>query len=139
MQSVDYIVVHCSATPSSLDIGFKEIDSWHKKRGWAGCGYHYIVRRDGAIEVGRPETQAGAHVKNFNHCSIGICMVGGLDNKRIAKPEYTNEQWATLGVLVDELHLKYPNAEILGHRDFPDVNKACPCFDVKEWWATVHE
>jgi len=139
MKSVDYIVIHCSATPPSLDIGVKEIDAWHKKQGWARVGYHYVIRRNGQLEKGRPEDKAGAHVKGFNHCSIGICLVGGLDNKRVAASEFTPEQWATLGVLVDELHIKYPTAEILGHKDFPDVNKACPCFDVKKWWATVHE
>ena len=27
----------------------QDIDSWHKNNGWAGCGYHFFVRKDGSI------------------------------------------------------------------------------------------
>lgn len=137
MKSIDYIAIHCAATPPSRDIGVKEIDAWHKKRGWAGCGYHYVIRRNGVVEKGRPDNKMGAHVKGFNHNSLGICLVGGLDSNRKAAPEYTDEQWASLEKLVKDLHSKYPDAKIMGHRDFPDQNKACPCFDVSEWWIKV--
>lgn len=133
MKSVDYLVIHCSATPPSSDIGVKEIDAWHKKRGWRGCGYHHVIRRDGTLEAGRPESKAGAHVLNFNHCSIGVCLVGGLNKDRRAAPEYTEAQWKTLAKLIRELRSRYPRAKIQGHRDFPEVNKACPCFDVETW------
>ena len=133
MKRVDYLVIHCAATPPSSDIGVKEIDAWHRKKGWAGCGYHYVIRRNGVVETGRPENKAGAHVLGYNHCSIGICLVGGLNEQRKAAPEYTDAQWKTLESLIRELRTKYPSAKIQGHRDFPSVNKACPCFDVEEW------
>jgi len=137
MRQVKYIVIHCAATPPSSDIGVKEIDAWHRKKGWAGCGYHHVIRRNGVVETGRPENKAGAHVLKFNHCSIGVCLIGGLNADRKAAPEYTDAQWASLEALIKDLHHRYPDAEILGHRDFPDVNKACPCFDAKEWWNKV--
>ena len=31
----------------------------------------------------------------------------------------------------------YPEAEILGHRDFPGVAKACPCFDAKKEYKNI--
>ena len=41
-----YIIIHCSATRPSQDIGFEEIDRWHRAKGWLSCGYHKIIRRN---------------------------------------------------------------------------------------------
>ena len=57
-----------------------QIDTWHRQRGFhLGIGYHYVIRRDGSIEKGRPEWMIGAHCVNHNAHSIGICYEGGLD------------------------------------------------------------
>jgi len=136
---IEQIVIHCSATNPNQDIGVKEIDAWHKKRGWSGIGYHYVIRRNGEIEKGRPDDKPGAHVQSHNARTLGICLVGGLGNDNRAKPAYTSEQWQTLELLVRHIKTQHPTAEVLGHRDFPNVNKACPCFDVANWWAFVNE
>lgn len=135
MRRIDYIAVHCAATKPSMDIGASEIRKWHRDRGWSDIGYHYVIRRDGSLEEGRPLERAGAHVKNYNTHSIGVCMVGGIDDAGNPENNFTDEQFDTLRMLLHHLHAQYPEAEILGHRDFPRVAKACPCFDVKEWWG----
>ena len=58
-----------------------QIDSWHRKDNhWKlGIGYHYVVRRNGEIEPGRPEYMVGAHCLHHNSHSIGVCYEGGLD------------------------------------------------------------
>lgn len=129
-KSTDFIVVHCAATDSQ-DIGRQEIDTWHRQRGWLCIGYHFVIRRNGALEFGRPENAIGAHVEGHNYNSIGICMVGGGSDKEVNN--FTDEQWATLSALLKEMRVKYPNATIQGHRDFPGVSKWCPSFNVKEW------
>ena len=48
-KSTDYFIIHCSATKPSMDIGFEEINRWHRERGWLSCGYHFIIRRNGRI------------------------------------------------------------------------------------------
>ena len=136
---IEHIVIHCSATNPSQDIGAEEIDAWHKKRGWAGIGYHYVIRRNGEIEKGRPDDKAGAHVQGHNARTLGICLIGGLGDDNRAKPAYTAKQWDTLELLVRHLKTQHPKAEVLGHRDFPSINKACPCFNVADWWAFVNE
>lgn len=131
--ATDYIIIHCSATRPSQDIGFEEINNWHRARGWLGCGYHFIIRRNGKIEDGRPTTDVGAHCKGQNHNSIGICMVGGMDEDMgAATDNYTGEQWESLKVLVEELHKNYPDAKIRGHYHF-NPDKQCPAFDVDDW------
>lgn len=136
LKSVDYLVVHCAATKAGMDIGVEEIRRWHRQRGWLDVGYHKIIRRDGTIEDGRPMTAPGAHARGFNHISLGICLVGGLaaDGK---SPEnnFTDVQMDVLRELLSDLLKIYPEARIVGHRDLPKVNKACPSFDVREWYG----
>ena len=57
----------------------KLVDDWHKQRGWSGIGYHFFIKRDGQIELGRPLQKQGAHTKNQNKNSIGLCYAGGVD------------------------------------------------------------
>lgn len=138
MRSIDLIVIHCSATGQSADIGAADIRKWHTSppRNWSDIGYHYVIRRDGRLEPGRPEEAIGAHAQGHNATSLGICVVGGVDadNKALADFNYTRAQMATLESLISDLLLKYPKAAVCGHRDLPNVDKACPCFNVRAWW-----
>lgn len=129
----DFIAVHCSATPPKLDIGKEDIDRWHRAKGWFGIGYHYVIRRNGDVEEGRPLDVSGAHVEGYNSVSVGICMVGGIDSAGKAEDNFTQEQYAALEQLLVDLKKEYPNAKIQGHRDFPNVRKDCPSFDVQEF------
>ena len=147
MRNIKYIVIHCSATRANVDmnitlpgedIGVKEIRKWHtdpepKGRGWRDIGYHYVIRRSGKVEVGRPLEQAGAHVAGYNSNSIGICLVGGVSETGKSENNFEPPQWEALSTLVSRLKKRWPGAIIQGHRDFPRVAKDCPCFDAKKW------
>jgi N-acetylmuramoyl-L-alanine amidase len=130
----NWIVIHCSATRAIQDVGAADIRRWHKAQGWSDIGYSFVIRRNGKVETGRAVDAIGSHVKGHNHNSLGICLVGGLNNETY-KPEnnYTPQQWAALTRLLTTLTKKYPTAKVLGHRDFPNVAKACPCFAAKTW------
>lgn len=143
--NVKYIVIHCSATTPTMDVGAKEIDSWHKANGWEGIGYHFVIRKNGVIEPGRPLDQSllpgwqvkqGAHVSGHNSESIGVCLIGGLDAAKKPCGVYTEEQWRSLGLAVSFLSHCFPAARVIGHHDL-DAGKACPCFDVKDWWQNA--
>jgi N-acetyl-anhydromuramyl-L-alanine amidase AmpD len=129
----DFITIHCSATKASMDWGAKDIDREHRRRGFLSIGYHFVIKRDGTIETGRKLGQTGAHVQNHNKSNVGICLIGGLDKNGKPEDNYTDDQWQALKLLVLELKAKNPNVDIKGHRDWPNVAKACPCFDVKSW------
>lgn len=133
-KATNWIVLHCSATRAIQNIGAKEIRRWHKDKGWTDIGYHYVIRRDGTVDNGRGREEVGAHVSGHNSDSLGICLVGGLNDKTW-QPEnnFTKAQWTALEILLGMLLVRYPNAKILGHRDFPKVAKACPCFDARVW------
>lgn len=134
-KATNYIVIHCSATRPVQNIGAREIRQWHKDKGWSDIGYHFVIKRDGFIDRGRPRDDIGAHVQGHNADSLGICMVGGIANAAPWGPEnnFTDAQWVSLKKLVADMLKLYPKAKILGHRDFPKVAKACPSFDAKAW------
>ena len=148
MRPVNYIIIHCSATESGAGFTVKDIDRWHKEKGWTGVGYHYVITEQGKLEQGRPPESEGAHCLHHNSDSIGICYIGGL---RFGNPfdTRTPAQCAQLEIIVRRLLRQYPDALVCGHRDLsPDLDgngkitpgewtKACPCFDVAEWAKSV--
>ncbi|AUR88702.1 N-acetylmuramoyl-L-alanine amidase [Vibrio phage 2.117.O._10N.261.45.E9] len=111
--------------------------------GWSDIGYHFVIRTDGATEVGRPLTRAGAGVKGHNKDNIHICLVGGLDGKGQPTDNYTESQYHALAALVIELCEKHSidHANVVGHRDWFGLKeqwaKVCPCFDVRSWMRLV--
>ena len=129
----DFIAVHCSATPPSANVDEDEIRQWHKARGWDDIGYNVVIPRDGTIQIGRPLDYRGAHVEGYNARSIGVCLVGGVDEAGKAEDNFTTKQRDTLVVVLRFLRLYAPGARIQGHRDFPNVAKECPSFDVRHW------
>lgn len=145
---IKYIVVHCSATKPVQDIGLKELDVMHKQRGFESCGYHFIIRQNGVIEIGRPLAVQGAHVGGVghNHDSWGVCLVGGLDAKGSPMATFGQPQMQSAASIIHGLILRAPTAQVLGHRDLsPDKDgdgvvesqewlKQCPCFDTRHWW-----
>ena len=134
MRHIDTIVIHCAATPPEMDIGAAEIRGWHLSRGWDDIGYHYVIRRDGSVEHGRPDSRVGAHAQGHNEASIGVCWVGGVNEDREPEDNRTPEQKATLeGLVLDLLHAytHIPTDGIIGHRE-TGARKACPSFDVQE-------
>lgn len=125
MRTIDMIVVHCSDTPASMDIGVEEIRHWHvNDNGWADIGYHYVIRRDGVVEHGRPVEEAGAHARGNNKSSIGICLVGGKGGFNFTLP-----QLRSLDRLVVVQQALYGPCSVVGHRDLDD-GKECPQFSV---------
>jgi N-acetyl-anhydromuramyl-L-alanine amidase AmpD len=134
MTQVTHITVHCSATQAKSNIGAKEINEMHLKRGFARIGYHFVITRMGEVQKGRELEATGAHVAGHNTGNIGICLIGGLDKNLKPEANFTDDQYHALSVLISDLLKKYPKAELLGHRDWPGVKKDCPCFDVRKWW-----
>jgi N-acetylmuramoyl-L-alanine amidase len=127
---INELIWHCAATPEGKDYSVKDIDAWHKARGWSGIGYHYVVYRDGTIKAGRDIEKTGAHVEGRNTGTVGCCYIGGLD-KRGKNPRDTRTvaQRASMIWLTKKLAETYGLARISGHNQY--ASKACPSFDVR--------
>ena len=160
MREITEIIVHCTASPEGKEITVKQIDSIHRRQNhWNGIGYHKVIYLDGSIHDGRPVDVMGAHCSEDGHNrhSIGIVYVGGCARDgKTSKDTRTPEQKAALANLLEELHKKYPNATLHGHRElvcslkkkdphhpcsrckgYPALciyaKKSCPSFDVHEY------
>jgi len=135
-RQINKIIVHCSATPEGRDVGVDEIRRWHvEDRNWSDIGYHWVVTLNGTLEEGRPEYRNGAHAKGFNKNSIGVCYVGGVDKNLDPKDTRTDAQKETLRCILEDLKDRYPQAQIIGHRDVS--SKACPSFDAREEYKDI--
>ena len=160
MRPITEIIVHCTASPEGHPMTVKQIDDIHRnERHWAnGIGYHKVIYLDGTIHDGRPLDMIGAHCNDGGHnrYSIGVVYVGGCaKDGKTAKDTRTPEQKVALANLLEELHKKFPNATLYGHRElvcnlkkkdshydctqckgYPaycrDAKKSCPSFDVHE-------
>ena len=129
------VVIHCADVPdfkkdgSIRDDGFVEINQWHKERGftpwngWIFCGYHYIVRKTGGVDVARPETVKGIHVAGANTGAVAICWVG----RKILEPMQRESLiQITLAVIK---RWAIPVDMVKGHCEHPGVAKTCPNFN----------
>ena len=137
MRKIDKIIIHCSDTFEGKHWTVDDIRNWHIRRGWLDIGYHYVIYLDGSIHAGRSEEVVGAHCVGYNSHSIGICYVGGKEKGTgKTKDTRTPAQKESLIRLLIELVCRYPDAEILGHRDLAPDRK-CPGFDAKEEYKTL--
>lgn len=130
------VVVHCSDSPDTRDIGAAEIRRWHVEgNGWRDIGYHFVVRLTGVVEKGRYEngdpflasSEMGAHAKGHNADTLAVCRVGrteagmpGVQRKALI---------ALLADLCSRLDLE--PRDVLGHREIaPESGKTCPNLDM---------
>ena len=134
MRKIKFIFVHCTA--SNQKWGVKELLAEFKAKGWRNPGYHKVVTADGVIHQLLDISKVSNGVQGYNSTAINIAYVGGIDSKGKPVDNRTEAQKVALRSLLVELHRKYPNATIMGHRDIWGSNprkwkKWCPCFDAK--------
>ena len=135
-REIKEIIVHCTATPEGKNFTVKDIDIWHKERGFDCIGYHYVIYLDGSIHKGRDLNKIGAHCTGHNSKSIGICYIGGVaKDGKTPKDTRTEKQKESLISLLNSLKEEYPNAKIYGHRDF--AKKDCPSFDATKEYKNL--
>ena len=142
MRKIERIFVHCTASKQTATVD--DIKREFKNKGWKNPGYHYLIDANGEIHQLLDEEGISNGVHGYNQTSINVAYIGGIDEKGKGIDNRTDEQKKSLKSLISKLKEKYPNAEVLGHRDIsPDKNgngivdpweriKECPCFNVKD-------
>lgn len=114
--TTDIILHHAAALKCSAN----DIHSWHLQNGWAGIGYHFLVRKDGSVHRGRPIDTVGAHAGNHNSYSIGVCFEGNFETEKMGEAQ--KEAGAELVTYLREL---FPSIKTVGkHKDYNST--ACP-------------
>ena len=149
-KSIQYLVIHCTATPEGREVSADEIRRWHTApvsqggRGWKQVGYTDLVHLDGRIErladnnedanVDPWEVTNGA--AGYNSVSRHIVYVGGCDNHLAPKDTRTEAQREALKHYVEDFHARFPQVRIVGHHEL-NPGKACPSFDVPTWLRSI--
>ena len=139
------VVIHHAAAAVSPAA---TIHRWHLDRGWAGIGYHYVVRRSGMIERGRPEWAMGGHARGHND-RLGICCEGNLQTQYLTGAQYDSLLWLTRdirtrhGSIPVTRHSDHGSTACPG-RNFPwavfvsDVGKVASMDDRRFKWVTAY-
>lgn len=134
MRDVRYIVVHCTATAQSATVT-AIVNFWQNVRKWKSPGYHIIVKPNGeAVRLAKDEVVTNG-VAGFNSQSLHVCYIGGVTQNGTPIDNRTEQQKETIQKIIREWKLKYPKAIVQGHRDFPNVRKACPSFNARREYA----
>ena len=119
----DQVVIHHTGNPTDDDLSAAEINASHKARGWSCIGYHYVIRKDGTVEIGRPHWTAGAHAYGHNSHTIGVHVCGNFE-----EAEPTSEQIESTAMLLANLCADYglsiDRDTIVGHHEL--MSTACP-------------
>lgn len=134
MRPWNTIVLHHSASIHGNTASF---DRDHRKRGWDGIGYDFLIGNGVDMPEGQVDVtfrwrqqREGAHAGSsplsqpFNDLGIGICLVGNFD---VNEPSAYQEQ--RLVRLCSVLIRHVPGlsaANIIGHRDVPGKETKCP-------------
>ena len=134
-RNIQHIVIHCTATqPNTTIESIKKY--WKEVRGWGDVpGYHYVIKSNGELVKLLDENTNSNGVYQHNSTCLNIAYIGGIDKEGKPKDTRTRAQEDTMFNLIVALTERYPQANVLGHRDFLGVAKACPSFDVKTWLA----
>lgn len=127
--SKNRIILHHA---DSSECSAADIHRWHLNKGWAGIGYHFLVRKNGTIERGRPEKAVGAHTSGYNTGSIGICFEG--DYMYEVMP---SKQLEAGKQLIGWLKGRYPITSVKVHKDFNSTECPGTKFPVKELTGSI--
>lgn len=144
IREVTEVIIHATETYTDKDIGSIEINNIHKELGYDGIGYHYVIRRDGRLQRGRPVNRVGEHTEGRNRNSIGVVMVGGINVSSgtkdplsyLSAQSFTRAQYTTLETLLGAIYKRYHGMQVFGHNDIDDEQQD-PYFDVPDYVGAV--
>ena len=122
---VTRVFLHCSASDNPAHDNVATMRQWHLQRGWSDVGYHFFIRKNGTLELGRSLEKIPAAQYGHNTATIAICLHGLKDEK------FTEAQFETLRALVGQINLAYHSA-ITFHGHCEVAAKACPVFKYRE-------
>ena len=118
----DMIVIHHTGC-NDIDASAYDIDGWHKGQGWNMIGYHFVIRKDGTIERGRPQWAIGSHAYGENSHTVGIHLSGDFEQ---AQP--TEKQIEMCAMLVaklcEEYNITADRDHVVGHGELMATD--CP-------------
>jgi hypothetical protein len=149
MKTIQYLVLHCTATAEGREVYGKEIREWHlspapKGRGWKQVGYTDLFHLNGGVErlvdnnedavVDSWEITNGA--VGINGIARHVVYSGGLaTDGKTAKDTRTFTQKEAMKKYVLDFVRRFPGVKVAGHNQF--ATKDCPSFNVPAWCRSI--
>jgi N-acetylmuramoyl-L-alanine amidase len=141
-RSVTECIIHASDTFTNQNIGSNEIDAVHKEDGYDGIQFHYVIRRDGRIQRGKPvnDKSLASNINGHENYTIDICLIGGINapsgtenaGDLLSDKSYTIKQWQSLKLFLWAFYTRFPGGIVMGYGDI-DASSNEPYFDVIEY------
>lgn len=138
-RAIKFLTIHCTATPEGRDNTAAEVTRWDVER-FGQASYHHVIALGGLVVRTLQDNQRGAHTGGHNTGNIGVSYVGGtacMNAGGKPKDTRTAAQKTSLEKVVRDYIARFPGIKIRGHRDWPNVAKACPSFDVHAWLNSI--
>jgi len=139
-REITEVVVHHTDTYENQDVSYDILYQWHVvDNKWSDVGYHFIIMRNGDLQVCRPISKKGAHARSHNKYSIGISFVGGLQGSSTKKGKtrsantFRPVQWKTFDTFMKAFYTVHPGGQAWGHNDIDPDRRSDPNFDVPEY------
>ena len=133
-RNIKYLAVHCTGTFTNATVS-GILNYWRNTMRWRNPGYHLMFPYGGGFTYIHDFNLLSNGVADFNSNSINISTIGGLDADRRTVDTMTENQNRLVEITIEEFIKRFPEIIILGHRGFPNVQKACPCYDVDVKYA----
>ena len=124
MAKLQYLVLHCTATPEGREVTAADIRRMHLSPVFAGG-------EDANVDPW--EITNGA--KGYNSVSRHVVYAGGCDRSMNPKDTRTTAQLKAMEAYVKDFHHRFPDVRIIGHNEV--AAKACPSFDVQKWLKSI--
>jgi len=131
-RQIKYIAIHCTATQQTATVASIQ-RYWKDQLGWKSPGYHLLIEPNGTINRLLDFNEVANGVKGFNQMTVHISYIGGITKAGKPVDNRTDKQKKAIIDCINSIIDWSDNKSltIQGHRDFPNQNKACPCFDAR--------
>jgi N-acetylmuramoyl-L-alanine amidase len=135
--NISHLLVHTAGVPGNADVSMASMRVYHtaprpKGNGWSDVGYHFGVRKNGLVELGRPLERVPSSVQGWNSNHIAVVFSGNGDLS-----DFTLAQYESGILLFRELAAQFavPWHNVIGHREAPSrgaprTSKTCPGTEV---------
>lgn len=140
MRKIKCIFVHCTAGSQRQTID--DLKEEFRRKGWQHPGYHYVIDINGGVHQLLAIEEVSNGVQGYNSTAINIAYIGGIDG--LSKPidNRTDAQKDAMVLLLHKLKQRFPDAQIMGHRDIWGSDsrkwkKMCPCFNAMEEYKNI--
>lgn len=145
-REITEVIVHWTETTTDKNIGAEEIQKLYAASknplNRDGIDYHYIIRRDGRIQRGRPVDVVSNRMEGHSEYVIHVAFVGGLNcpsgtpnpTRFLSAQSFNQAQWDSFDSFLKMFYRAYPGGQVIGHNNIePDPD---PGFDVIEYVKT---